>query len=107
GPTADGTPADDAFHRFLAIATPRGPSFGDRRAGIEAGWSALFAQPVGFERFEVDLSGTFDEVWRFLGASYQLADADAEAVRDQLRASYADPARVPCRVVLWLATARL
>jgi SAM-dependent methyltransferase len=106
GPTADGTP-DDAFHRFLALATLRGPSFGDRRAGSEAGWRALFGPPVRFERFELDLSGPFDDVWRFLGASYQLSADDAAPVRDRLRASYADPARVPCRVVMWLATASL
>jgi len=107
GPTATGTPDDDAFHRFLALATPRGPGLGDPRARSEAGWRALFDQPARFERFELELSGAFDAVWRFLGASYQLAEADAPALREQLRASYADAPRVPCRVVMWLATVRL
>jgi SAM-dependent methyltransferase len=107
GPTADGSPADDAFHRFLAIAAPSGPSFGDRRARSAAGWRALFGVPPCFERFELDLGGPFDDVWRFLGASYQLSAADAPGVRDRLRASFLDLARVPCRVVMWLATVQL
>jgi SAM-dependent methyltransferase len=106
GPTADDRDGD-AFHRFLAIAAPRGGGFGDRRARTSAGWHALFGAPPSFVRFELDLSGAFDDVWQFLGASYQLAADDAPAVRDQLRASYADRAIVPCRVVMWLATVRL
>ncbi|HEX4420500.1 MAG TPA: ROK family protein [Kofleriaceae bacterium] len=106
GPTAadDG---DDAFHRFLALATPRGPSFGDARARSEAGWHALFGSAPSFARFELALDGAFDDVWRFLGASYQLSGDDAPAVRARLAASYAGRAVVPCRVVLWLATVRL
>lgn len=106
GPTADDRDGD-AFHRFLAIAAPRGPGYGDRRARTEAGWAALFGARPRFERFELDLSGAFDDVWRFLGASYQLAGDAAPRVRDALRATYADRAVVPCRVVLWLATVRL
>jgi len=109
GPTADG---DDAFHRFLAIAAPRGTSFGDRRARTEPGWRALFGRggaPAAprFERFELDLSGPFAEVWRFLGASYQLAGGEATAVRERLRTVYPGHAIVPCRVVMWLATVAL
>ena len=117
GPTAggDGEDEDDAFHRFLAIAAPRGGGFGDRRASTEAGWRELFAcrdAPGGaggprFERFVVDLSGPFAEVWRFLGASYQLSGGDAPAIRARLEAAYADHAVVPCRVVMWLASIRL
>lgn len=123
GPTAGGAAGegdntddtDDAFHRFLAIAAPRGGGFGDRRARSEAGWRELFAcrgAPGGsggprFERFVLDLSGPFDEVWRFLGASYQLPGGDAPAIRARLAAGYADRAVVPCRVVMWLATIRL
>jgi len=126
-PAADAPPVVDAFHRFLEIAGPRlrGPRFGDRRARSERGWRELFASPAGspgwdiaFERWEVDLDGTFDEVWRFLGASYELAPADASAVRAELAAALgvraaaaaaptADAARVPCRMVVWLGTARL
>jgi SAM-dependent methyltransferase len=118
GPTAGVTGAgedrDDAFHRFLAIAAPRGGGLGDRRARDEPGWRELFGhrEAAGeggprFERFELDLSGAFAEVWRFLGASYQLSEDDAPAVRDRLRAAYAGRPIVPCRVVMWLATTRL
>lgn len=106
GPTAVAHD-DDAFHRFLAIAAPRGPRLGDRRASTEAGWAELFGGAPRFERIEVDRSGPFADVWRFLGASYQLAADDAPRVRDQLAAHYGSRARVPCRVVLWLATIRL
>jgi len=115
GERADAADEDDAFHRFLAIATPRGGGFGDRRASTEAGWRELFAcrgAPGGAgeprcERFVLDLSGPFAEVWRFLGASYQLSAADAPAIRARLEAAYADRAVVSCRVVMWLATIRL
>lgn len=120
GPTAGGAEeaeddADDAFRRFLAIAAPRGGGFGDRRASTEAGWRELFGcrdAPGGaggprFERFVVDLSGPFAEVWRFLGASYQLSAGDAPVIRARLEAAYADRAVVPCRVVMWLASIRL
>jgi SAM-dependent methyltransferase len=106
GPTAD-DPGDDAFHRFLALASPRGGGLGDRRARSEAGWRELFGGAPVFERFEVDRSGGFDEVWRFLGASYQLSDAEAPAVRAALRASYEARAVVPCRIVMWLARVAL
>jgi SAM-dependent methyltransferase len=113
GPTAAG---DDAFHRFLAIAGPRlrGPRFGDPRVRSEAGWLELFAgwDDLGWKRWEVDLGGTFDEVWRFLGASYQLSPADAGEIRAALAASLAEAGlsgeqgRVPCRIVTWLGMAR-
>jgi SAM-dependent methyltransferase len=111
GPTAggggDGDGDGDAFHRFLAIAAPRGAGLGDRRAGTEPGWRELFGGEPRFERFELDLSGSFADVWRFLGASYQLPEGDAAGVRVQLAAAYAGRAVVPCHVVLWLATTRL
>ena len=110
GPTADG---DDAFHRFLALLAPHGraaPRFGDPRARSEAGWRDLFSAengwgPIAFERWEVDASGTFDEVWAFLGASYQLPAAHAPAIRAALAAQYAPAARVPCTIVTWFAQA--
>ncbi len=111
GPVAQGAePADrgDAFHRFLGalharITTPR--RFGDPRAKSEAGWRELFAgwcAPV-FERWELDLGGTFDEVWAFLGASYEVPPADAAAIRAELAAGFVGVERVPCRVVTWCA----
>jgi SAM-dependent methyltransferase len=109
GPTADG---DDAFHQFLALLAPHAataPKLGDPRARSEAGWRALFADgwsaPV-FERWELDASGTFDEVWAFLGASYQLPPGAAPAICAQLAARYAADARVPCSIVTWLAWVR-
>ncbi|HSJ99771.1 MAG TPA: methyltransferase domain-containing protein, partial [Kofleriaceae bacterium] len=118
GPVAE--PADpsdpaarDAFHRFLAIAGPRlrAPRLGDPRVRSERGFRELFAgwAEVGFERWEVDLGGSFDEVWAFLGASYELPLEEAGAVRAELAASIGPAAaagRVPCRIVTWLGTAR-
>jgi len=108
GPTADG---DDAFHRFLTalrpyVTAPR--RFGDPRAKSEAGWRALFAgwgEPV-FERWELDLGGTFEEVWAFLGASYELSPEAGPVVREALRRQYGEDERVPCRVVTWCAEIR-
>jgi SAM-dependent methyltransferase len=91
GPTADD---DDAFHTFAAML-PRGLALGDPRARSEAGWRALLGTEVTFERWTIDLGGPFDDVWRFLGASYQLTEPNA--VRAALRAQYpTDP--VPCTV---------
>ncbi|MEO8701202.1 MAG: class I SAM-dependent methyltransferase [Kofleriaceae bacterium] len=103
GPTADG---DDAFHQFLALAQPHlhAHRFGDPRANTEAGWRTLFAgwSAIRFERVVLDLTGTFAEVWQFLGASYQL-DPSIE-LRAQL-AAITGTERVPCEVVIWIATA--
>jgi len=107
GPTADG---DDAYHRFLARLQPHlhDRRVADPRARSEAGWRALFggwSTPV-FERWELDLGGTFDEVWAFLGASYELPPEAAQAIREELHARYAIGARVPCRVVTWCTEIR-
>jgi len=112
GPVASATPGD-AFHRFLAIAGPRlrAPRLGDPRARGERGFRELFAgwSEPSFERWEIDLGGSFDEVWSFLDASYQLPREAAAAVRGELAAAteLADPdGRIPCRMVAWLGTAR-
>lgn len=102
GPTAHG---DDAFQSFLQLLPPSQRRFGDPRAKSEAGWRELFAgwsDPV-FERWELDLGGSFDQVWEFLGASYQLDAASAAAIRDELARKYAGVARVPCSVVTFCA----
>lgn len=96
GPTAGG---DDAFHAFARLV-PRGQSFGDKRASTEAGWRELFDREPTFERHLVDLTGTFDEVWSFLSASYQAPRGD---VREQLRAQFPGE-RVPLTVVTYFAT---
>jgi SAM-dependent methyltransferase len=103
GPTATG---HDAFHVFLATTKDRlaGVALGDPRARSEHGWRALFAgwsEPV-FERIELELGGTFEAAWSFLGASYQLRDADRTALRAELHARVGD--HPSCRVVCWLAT---
>lgn len=110
GPVASGPGAqgEDAFHRFLDALAPHLGSprrFGDPRAKSEAGWRELFAgwsTPV-FERCELDLGGTFDEVWTFLGASYELKPEVGAAIRAELERSFPPGVRVPCRVVTWLA----
>ena len=103
GPTADGA---DAFHAF-AEQVPRGAiRFGDRRARSEDGWHELFRddwRDITFERWELDLGGTFDEVWAFLGASYQLAAGEgADAARTSLRARFPGD-HVPCRIATYVA----
>ena len=109
GPTADG---DDAFHRFLEILAPHVPAplrLGDPRAKTEAGWQVLFAGwgAISFERWELDLGGTFDEVWAFVGASYEVPAGVAGQIRDELAAATLDltdaTGRIPCTAVTWLA----
>ena len=103
GPTADG---DDAFHAFAELLPRGGIAFGDPRSKSEAGWRELFAErdwrDITFERWEIDLSGSFDEVWTFLGSSYQLASAD-DRVRAELRARFPGE-RVPCAVATYYAS---
>ena len=99
GPVADG---EDAFHVFARLMPPS-PPMGDPRSKRPEGWRDLFrgwSEP-GFERWELDLTGSFDDVWLFLGASYSLHDADR--VKRELRAAFpADP--VPCRVACYYAS---
>jgi SAM-dependent methyltransferase len=106
GPTAGG---DDAFHRFLELLGPRTtPRFGDPRAKTEAGWGELMprwtVQP--FERWTLDLSGSFDQVWEFLGASYEVTQDREAVVRQQLRDACGDYGdHIPCVAVTYLARA--
>lgn len=102
GPTAGGA---DAFHAFAEHLPRGGPGVGDRRARSEEGWYELFGVPwrdITFERWELDLGGTFDEVWAFLGASYQLADREADIIRTALRDRFAGE-HVPCKVATYVA----
>ena len=103
GPTAEGR---DAFHAYAERVT-RSRSFGDRRASSEAGWRELFRDwsgNISFERWPIDLGGSFDDVWHFLAASYG-HPADDAAIRNALRAEFPG-ARVPCTAVTFLATVR-
>jgi ubiquinone/menaquinone biosynthesis C-methylase UbiE len=106
GPTADG---DDAFHRFLELLGPRtAPRFGDPRAKTEAGWRELMPRwsVHPFERWTLDLSGSFDQVWQFLGTSYEVAQDREAVVRQQLRAACRDYGdHIQCTAVAYLARA--
>jgi SAM-dependent methyltransferase len=100
GPTAT---EDDAFARFVGLLSPTLP-LGDRRAKTSAGWRELMPRWTvhPFERWPLDFGGTFDEVWSFLGASYE-ARPEHEA---RLRAACADLGeRIPCTAVVYLASA--
>jgi SAM-dependent methyltransferase len=101
GPIADG---GDTFHAFAQLM-PKAAPLGDPRSKSVAGWRGLFSPASGwsdpvFERWELDLSGAFDDVWLFLGGAYQLREADR--VRAELRARFpTDP--VPCKVAAYYA----
>jgi SAM-dependent methyltransferase len=106
GPVAN---EPDAFHAFVGQLVETGSvgsAFGDRRANSEEGWRSLFKRgwsaPV-FERWPLDLSGSFDDVWAFLGSSYQLRAEHAETVRAGVRARYPGE-RVPCAVACYCAS---
>ena len=97
GPVAD--PIDDVFPVFL-----------DHLKGCanvlpleRPDWSHVFAGwcVAPWERHELVLDGTFDEVWPFLAACYELP-ADPRA----LRAEVAFEGHVRCRAVTWLVRAR-
>lgn len=101
GPVAEAG-YEDAFHAF-ARRMPPSPPMGDSRSKRPEGWRELFAgwgEPT-FERWELDLGGSFDDVWLFLGASYSLTEADR--IQRELRAAFpTDP--VPCRVACYYAS---
>jgi SAM-dependent methyltransferase len=102
GPSADG---DDAFHRFVELLPP-GPSFGDPRAKSEAGWQALMPSWTvdPFERWPLDFSGSFEDVWSFLGSSYEATPE----MEQQLRTACTDLGdHIPCTAVAYLARATL
>ncbi|HEY3805601.1 MAG TPA: class I SAM-dependent methyltransferase [Kofleriaceae bacterium] len=105
GPTAEGP--RDAFHEFLAILDEerRIPALGDPRTRRETGWRELFAgwNVAPFERWEIDLGGTFDEIWQFASTSYELSGANVNAIRDELHARVGD--RGACRAAMFLARA--
>ncbi len=84
------------------------PRLGDPRARREAGWRELMPawQHHPFERWELPLGGTFDQVWDFLGASYEVPPEHASALRAELRAATAEwDGVVPCTAVAYLGRA--
>ncbi|HEU0037482.1 MAG TPA: class I SAM-dependent methyltransferase [Kofleriaceae bacterium] len=114
GPTAQrpGEP-EDAFHRALEIARPylaRAVRLGDPRAKSESGWNALFDRwrEISFERDELVLDGSIEDVWQFLAASYEfdaIRDVDREQIRLRLAEHIGEGGRAMCRAVIWIATA--
>ena len=102
GPVADG---HDVFHRFVELLE-QSPRLGDPRTRSETGWRTLFDgwNVMPFERWEVELGGSFAEAWEFLATSYELAPDDATAIRDELHAIVGE--RASCRAALFLARAR-
>jgi len=109
GPVAEASATTDAFYLFAVLLAQRGTagiSFGDKRASSESGWHGLFKRgwrDITFERWELDLSGSFEDVWTFLGSSYQLRADNAESIGLELRARFPGE-RVPCRVSTYVAS---
>jgi len=108
GPVAEGQHARDAFHHFLEILDrlpSYSPRLGDPRARSEAGWRASMPgwtiEP--FERWELDLGGTFGEVWDLLGSSYEVDPDRAQEIRAELHARCGD--RPACNAVVFFARA--
>jgi len=104
GPVADAD-RDDVFHRFVTMLGPSN-RLGDRRTRSESGWRTLFDgwNVMPFERWEVELGGSFDDAWAFLSTSYELAAHDAARIRDELHAIVGEHAS--CRAALFLARAQ-
>ena len=106
GPVADDRERD-AFHEFVTMLEPR-QRLGDPRARSEPGWRALFDEAQWivspFERWELELGGSFDDAWEFLATSYELDCDRARSIRDELHARVGDHAR--CRVAMFLARAQ-
>lgn len=129
---------DDVFEEFLrqlgaALGGRPRTRFGEVRAGREEGWQALFGQrgyAVAWQRHQLDLSGSVEEVWETLGTVYDallLGEQErarlGEEFRGWCRARYGggdeggdergddhgegrgDARRVPLAIVLWSALA--
>jgi outer membrane receptor protein involved in Fe transport len=91
--------------RYNGVILPGDGFEGEGQDAVVASDPAVLALFGGHPR---GLSETHGNVFEpRLGASYQLTEGDAPVVRERLRASYADRAVVPCRVVMWLASIRL
>ena len=113
---------DDAFAWYLDALrdTPgRGdvPRLGDRRtrdpAALEPMWRAAGFDQFAWQRDVLDLGGTIDAVWASMATSYEIATASpaqVAAIRARfdatVAAQVAPGARVPCAMVIGIATAR-
>jgi SAM-dependent methyltransferase len=95
----------DAFHHFVELLDGS-QRLGDPRTRRESGWRTLFDgwNVAPFERWEVELGGSFADAWEFLATSYELASDDAMSIRDELHAIVGEHAS--CRAALFLARAQ-
>lgn len=108
----------EAFELFLAqlgeaLADRPRVRLGDRRAGRPEGWAALWGARgyrVSWDRHELDLSGSFDEVWCTLASAYDVVLLD-DAERAALAARFAEacrrypPSAIPVTMAIYLARA--
>lgn len=113
---------EDAFGWYLdALRDTPGradvPRMGDRRTRdpvtLEAMWRAAGFSDFAWRRDVLDLGGTLDEVWASLATSYEIATASPAQVAEvrarfdaAVVAQVAPGARVPCAMVVGVASAR-
>lgn len=98
GPSARDGDAYAAFAELVAARRPRIPRLGDPRLRSTRGIAGVVGaggfEGVRQEDFDVDLSGTFEEVWATLrGVSYEVAGIDGDEVagiREELRDRFGD-----------------
>jgi len=93
----------DAFEAFAALAGSRAPSMTDPRLRSTRAIAALLDRfdAITQTDHDIDLSGSFDEVWATLSAQYATStDADRAALRARFPG-----ARVPCTMHVRLVTA--
>lgn len=122
-----GPSGGDAYELFLDLAgrvlrevpqARRMPAMGDRRTRGREGLDAVLGPagfaPVGWETVTVDLSGSPEEVWAVVSATYDLRVLDARTV-EELRGTFLEEAAAitppggptPCAMHVRLATTRL
>ncbi|MCE9577457.1 MAG: class I SAM-dependent methyltransferase [Deltaproteobacteria bacterium] len=113
---------EDAFSWYLdALRDTPGraevPRLGDRRTRdpvtLEAMWRAAGFEAFTWRRDVLDLGGTPDEVWASMATSYEIASASGAQVAEirarfdaAVAARVAPGARVPCAMVVGIASAR-
>jgi len=109
GGLVEGEHAWTMFVRRLREEPLDGPPIGDRRAYAEEGVRALFDAFEAFhlEKLDLDLSGTPDEVWRFVMETYDASRLSRDRLAALERAARADwsalqrpDGSIPCRIRL-------